>query len=532
MAVVNNFNQDDQNQQQQNQNGNNVSQPISVSGTSAPSASAGLAGGGTGNASVAPTVQNAPTSSGRFQNLQNYLQANSGYNAAGGGLAGQITGDLGKQEKQQEQTIQQQQQDWVNANQSKNIDPNAASQYVQSGIQNATQFVQDPNAVSQFQNYLNAGTNYVAPTAFDASQGLANQVQNYQTTAGLTQTEPGRYTLLNNLYNNPNYSQGQQKLDNLLLQGDSNQLNTLNQAQDYAQNLSNAYNAANTGINGTFDPTANASTGGLIQQYANNAQATQLAAQNALGGAINTFGTNAAQAAQDAAAARDQAYQQALTNLGRNQISQADLDKFGLTPNMTLLNVNPTSYLTENQDTPTIQNSITADQQSYINALSKLAGNSLSGDPTQVLSSFNNNQAAGTFGSNPYSLNTNALNNEVQKAQQSYNNELTSLYRPTELGGVLTQATYNPVQDITNLQADNAARQSIGSYPDTGGNVLLDRNNATIAQNNQQIAQLMDIINKYNINPQTGLANSVLKTIAQQGTIGSTEAPTVRNVIS
>lgn len=447
MAVVNNFNQNqDDNQNQQGQNPN-VSAPISVSGSSAPNASA---------PSAAPTVQAAPSSSGRFQNLQSYLTANKDYNKEGGGLAGQLNNTLQGQEQRQEQGIQSAQQGWVDANKAKDYDinksqdeinyavsnPNAylgqqtvpstvsnpnRTTYLDSGsqapvsnvpgaipatVQNTSDpsvsyytppaAVNEQDQIGSFQKYLNAANTFQAPEQFDASQQVAGDVNAYQTNANLAQNEAGRQTLLRNLYGNPNYSSGQQKLDNLLLQADPSQLGALDASQGYAQNLKNAYAGAMSNTQDTSN------------QYKSHAQAVQDASRAALGGAFTNFDTQAKNSITDTIKARDAAYGASRDNLKAGQITGDDLAKFGLQDNLSLFGIDPSQYLHKVSTNPTQQNIITKDQQSYVDALGKLAGQGvLSGDPAQLMSQYVGNTQAGTFDTNPYNFDKDAFMRDV-----------------------------------------------------------------------------------------------------------------------
>ena len=402
MAILQNFNQQDDDKKTE------LGQPINVSGVSAPSAAPS---GPSSSSSAAPTIQGAPTSSGRFQNIQNYLDANKDYNKQGGGFAGQITGDLGKQKDQSLRNVQDTQQQWTIQNQSKDIDPTQAGQFVNSGIQNATQFTQDPNQVNQFQQYLNAKDQYVAPEQYDASQQLANQVQNYQTRTNQVDSESGRYALLKDMYNNPSYNQGQQKLDNVLLQTGRNddgtsQLAQLDQAKNYAQDLNSAYTGA---AQNTQD---------LAAQYANNAQMVQDTSRGALGSSITDFGTQAKAAADKAVSDRTLAYQEAQARLGTGQVNNSDLNalkQYGINQGSYLYGIDPSKYLQSINTTPTVNNIITPEQQQRIEALSKLAGTTLAGDPNSVISQFNGNTQAGTFDSTPYTLLADQLSNDLNK---------------------------------------------------------------------------------------------------------------------
>jgi hypothetical protein len=73
MAYIASSQQSDNDQQKQ------PGQPIPIGPSAAPSGP----GAQSSSSSAAPTVQGAPSSSGRFSNIQNYLNANKSYNNDG-----------------------------------------------------------------------------------------------------------------------------------------------------------------------------------------------------------------------------------------------------------------------------------------------------------------------------------------------------------------------------------------------------------------------------------------------------------------
>lgn len=215
MAIVINNQQDKEDEKQQSQG----QAPVNVSG--APSASI----------SAQPTMAGAPqkqTGSGRFTNLQRYIQASGP--GAGQRLAGQIGQTVGKQTQKLSEAVEG----------AKSINPQLdaerqriaqASGFAQQVQQDPTQLVQDPSKLQSF-TQLRTGTSAIpqlqqqAMQAFDVAQG---QLGNVQQLARLTGTEPGRFELLRQSLGRPSYTRGQQRLDQLLLQTGGG--NTLGQLQ-------------------------------------------------------------------------------------------------------------------------------------------------------------------------------------------------------------------------------------------------------------------------------------------------------------
>lgn len=513
-------NSNQQNNQSQQQTGN-FSQPISVSGNASTSSGPG---GYKGSGTSSPSGTNAPSSSGTYQNLQNYLNANQGY-INQGGLASQLSNSYNNQAQGLQNNINNSASDWYSQNSSKDVDPNQASQVVSGALANPTQYAADPNNVSQFQNYLTASTNYVAPTSFDPSQTYQGQVQNYDSQVGQLGTSAGRQTALQQLYSNPYYSQGQQSLDNLILGAGVdvngvNQLQTLqNNAQQYGQNLQSAYNTANTDI------------GNSINQYAVDAAQTQGATQGALGGAITNFDTaNQATVAQDLTN-RQNDYQVLSNALGAGNITSDQANALGISGQTPLYGVNAGNFLTQNTYTPTVQNVITPDQYAQIQALSTLAGTDLTtqagAGATSAMANYNNDQNVGAYANQPlYSFNNAGFQNATQTAQSDLANQIATIKNPITSFDAGVNSSSIP-QLIQQIQADIPSRQqadlnliNTNGVVGNGGGITgmpagyHDAQNLAyqqqIIQEQNAIQSLQNLFQQYGLNPTTGLSNSYL----------------------
>jgi len=497
MAFVQDPNQDSSNTAQQGQQTGNFNQPMSVSGSAASSGPGGYKGGGaaqTGNTAAS----GAPSSSGQFQNLQAYLGANQNYTNSGG-LAGQLSSDYNKQAQGINNNITDASKNWYGQNSSADVDPTKASQYVNNALSDPTKFSSDPNNVSQFQGYLNAGTNYVAPGQFDPTQTYQQKVQNYQSQVGQLGTDSGRQAALQHIYgqNNPYYSQGQQGIDNLLLSagvnaGGQNQIQQLkNNTQGYGQNLNNAYKQNVGDINNS------------IAQYGQDAATTQANTQNALGGAITGLYDQYANNLSTLAANRNHATDMAQMDLSQGRINSDMAKQFAsYDPSMQLYGVNPGAvdssgkslYLTQNTNTPTVSNTISASDQAKMTGLGALAGNYLSGTPTADLQALAGNKAAGTFDSTPYTFNAKGLADAVSKAQNDYLQAGRDIFSANP-----GAYTYTPQVNPNNPSGAYNALSYMINNPSMYGQALPDQN---IMNNN--FLQLQSLLQKYNIDPTTG----------------------------
>lgn len=219
--------------------------------------------------STAPSAAPAPTHPSNYQNLNAYLDANSG-SGFGQQFVGDVNNDVNAAGAAQTQGANlfkgASDAGTVNQNQSV-IDSTLADPYATS---------QDPSQTQAFQAQVNA--KYNGPQSYSddqaAYQTAYGATQKAEDTAQAAQTEGGRFALLNNYFGTPTYNQGQQSLDNLLVQADPTTAQGIQQARQNAdQSLVSFQNQA-----------------APLQQYAaqNNAT-TQATAQNAQTAANNAI---------------------------------------------------------------------------------------------------------------------------------------------------------------------------------------------------------------------------------------------------
>lgn len=223
--------------QQFNQNANEKEQAPSTGGGAADnSGGAAVPTAGSRVATSSNGQQAGSTGSGRFTNLQKYIGANQG---AGDRLGAGITSKVSRENEgasKEANTSASAVKDGIASAQNKLQTGNQYKSQVDSDNFNAKDLAGDNNKLQDF-------TQYRTGSAIDEAQ-LAKQNQaaqtNYmnlqnqmQTQLGQTQSDNGRFNMLKNtfgggsVYQNP-YSQGQQRLDGLLLQsGGGNQIGQL-----------------------------------------------------------------------------------------------------------------------------------------------------------------------------------------------------------------------------------------------------------------------------------------------------------------
>lgn len=445
MATVSNYNPNDPNNQQQGQQ-----EPQGQTQQNQPQ-SQQLTSGTQGAYSSAPNAASgsspAPTKSGQFTNLNAYLKANQGFNQQQGGLAGSMNQQFQNQQNQIQQNVggaqnqfnqqanqarnpytnynqyygnQQSQQNQPQGNQ-----PQGYQQFLNTVMSDPNAAVNNPEMLKQYQ--AAQGAQYTGPTQLDPNAQLTQQAQNYQQQAKQAQTEAGRFGLLNQMFYNPGYSQGQQSLDNLFLQGNPAQTSQLQTTQTGANRLVGNLNQA-------INQAGSAATG-----YGQEAQDISNAAKTALSGTATGLDTSLANAANTWNTSRDTDYQKALELAQQGQISQADLQnlmggrktagqlasnpQLNLEAGGQLWGTNLADYLSKNNLNATKQSIATPEDYSKMTALQTLAGNALPTDLSKTFAEYGDKSLAGSAPTNKYGFDLNKLNTDIAANQSKFKNE-------------------------------------------------------------------------------------------------------------
>jgi hypothetical protein len=381
----------DPNQDELDENGQpkapSVAGPTSVSNQSS------TIGGG----SPASSAPGKGTSSGRFTNISNYLKANQNAN-----LAGKVVGNIENQSNQVKQGLDQAKSQFSNQAEQSRVQAN--NPFVQSAIQDPNSVANDPSQLQQFERLRDA--QYTGPQGLQDAQKLQAGVQNVQSMTRQTGSEGGRFNLLRQMFNKPTYSGGQQKLDNLLLQNNPDQMNKLRGTNVVAGRIGQDLNQSAK------------RSADVAQQYATEALQTRDSTRNAL--------TTEEQARQNEILGRlaqtqasRTAAQQASEDLLKNrQMSAADLAKYGLTAGTKLYGLDPLSFLRKGQELNNVSQVANQDDVTRFNALSKLAGK----DNTFVT------------GSNPvddpYTFESQSFLSQVKQKEGAYNADVQNASAP------------------------------------------------------------------------------------------------------
>ena len=425
-------------QQKQDQS----AQSVQISG-----ASPTVNSGGTTGQKSGPEA--APNTGSGFQNLDKYLQTNSSANL-GSQVAGNVQGKIDTA-KQNFDTAGSSFTQKVNT--ANNL-PNQSD--VNSAIANPQNY--DPTTFQNWENQSYSGPHSLAEDQEDYNKYWSGTNQ-AKTEAGLLGTEPGRFSLLDTYFGRPNYSFGQKSLDNLLIQQEPGMGAKTSDLQNQAAQLQTQGTQQAQNLQD------------LASQRAGQVEQSRQMVRNAIGidpngqavtdpnakgyGAIGQYETNLQNAYNQEQQAWVDQYNQAMANAAAQKGQSS------------LYGVDPTSYI--KQSAPlTLNNTISADQLSYIRALQKLAGVS---DAYGAI----NPQAASGQG---YTT-VGDMNNDVNAAKASYQRSYSDVYnsapnwngtsanilKPTGNSDIdpYISPTGNVAQDLANL---NHVKQVLQSYSD------------------------------------------------------------------
>lgn len=408
--------QDDQENQSAGQGSNsNLSAP-SEAPTIGGSQESGVVTPGGGASTAAPTSSGG-TSSGRFNNIRKYLDANKGFKAESGGLAGQIAGNITNQASQVQQNVQKAGQAF-NQQAQQNISQYNNPDVVKQALADPNQFAQSADNLAKFSAIRDAS--YGGPKSLQdlsGEQGLARlqtQAANVSDQVKQGQSEAGRFNLLKNMYGKPTYTAGQQNLDNLLLQSNPEQLKRIQASRQTASNVNRNLQQSEQSA----------------QQQAAQAQAQAAQIQQTTRGLTNQAVQDTQKSVQDQLPAAQAAQQKAAADFANQiksgYISPEDLARFQaadprLQSGMELYGANLLPYVQTAGDIRA-ETIATPEQYQRFQALGKLLGNTANDQASATLSQFSNADLAGKTGPK-YNLDVNRALGEIENRKAQYDSQ-------------------------------------------------------------------------------------------------------------
>jgi hypothetical protein len=325
-------------------------------------------------------------SSGQYANIQQYLEANKG------------------QAQQMGQTVTQ------------NVDQSAsdAQSKTQAFAAQAPKVeAYDPNSVysklgslsdeekSQYKQQKTTG-GYSGPQSIDQVSGYA-ELQKAQMDAQNklrnASTEAGQQELLRTIYDKGNYTGGQNKLDQVLLQNNADSRAGL-------ENLTQKY----SGLAGLFGDTAKnvgQSISSAVSQAAQNRQNVAAGEQQAWNSLINPIQTRADQMNRDNPAFINRITEDAADHV----LNEETLAELGLSPGSHLWGLNLGSYLQPNMANVGLNEAASAEERAKYRDLADL-----SGDPTRTQITDNAQQI------DPMGFNSQQFNQDLAQSQAFFEN--------------------------------------------------------------------------------------------------------------
>lgn len=306
---------------------------------------------GGGNASfqdVVPGQEKGQKSSGQYANLQQYIQANQPQSQV---MGQKVAGDVQAKAQEAESKLGQFEQAKPQAVQS--FDPN---QY----IQDAPSLSQEQK--TQFQQQRQTG-GYTGPQQLEQVSGYKETQQAAQKAsdaAKMAGTESGQQELLKQTYARPSYTQGQVKLDQVLLGGNQQARQGLS---DLAQRYSGLYDQFNTKAQ---------DVGAAINQANQQALANKQAIEAAIPKAWQDVLTPIEQRALDINQRNPEIQQGIYSDLSDDLLLEDTLQRLGLSEGQNLYDLDLMNYLTPNLTELGANDVATAEERAKYQALKDL----------------------------------------------------------------------------------------------------------------------------------------------------------------
>jgi hypothetical protein len=422
------------------------------------------------------------TPSGR-PNVQQYLKANQG---AGEQLQSGIQSNFNKQIEQSSRDLAAQREALnTKANPLEKDLGDEGSEKIKSSFKDPAKLLNQQGqldlnnqAAQQWQRYQTGGyqgdIQNLNTQMTDAQRNLQAQTAGLSQTAQGAGTETGRFDLLRNSFGQPNYSRGQQKLDQLFLQAQPGV------ARNLQQNLTQATNPLKQNVE-QFGTDA----GARMTALQNMSKARQDQIKGLLSSGVDSAGLETdltgrgfqdiSQSAQSSLANA----QAAVANvpglrerLAKNQLTSADLSALGLQSGTQLYDTDLSQYITQNDRTPTLANAADPAEFARYRALQQLAGDTsgdIYGGATEV------------GGFTPYDFNRDSLTQGIEQRRNYWETE-----RPRALADAFT-SKFVPASSGGGMRA---ARSPMADY---GYNVL-----RPALQQAQTVEQMDAALNAYN----------------------------------
>lgn len=329
----------------------------------------------------APAAAAPPASPSGRPNIKQYLNANQG---AGQSLAEGIQHRYGEDAAKFNQGLDQTKSQFESsANPLEKKLGDEGSQMAKTSFKDPSAILADQQKMQDFGKLRDNGYNQdiqgLGQQFQQQKSGLQSQLGTLQNQAQMANTEQGRFQLLSNAFNQPNYTRGQQRLDQLFLQTQPNA------SRNLATNLNGMQSQAAQGLTG-LDAQTQAKLSALQGLGSQRSQEIQGMLKGGLSsdleGDINDRGLDDIASSSQTRFADAQRRAEAATGIqdrlsDPSLVSQNDLANTGLAGLMGQSNwgVNLNDYLKNINQNPTMAGAADAQEFARYRALQQLAGN-------------------------------------------------------------------------------------------------------------------------------------------------------------
>lgn len=404
------------------------------------------------NSGNAPAITSSQTSNPNQQrgsgytNISKVLQANQG-----NGLGSAVGNNIQQVGNQAQDNLRNAQNQFNQQTQSNQFNTDQNKQTVENVLNDPTQAVNSQQG-KQFQNLISG--QYQGPQNLNNANQIQAQAGNLAQMGQALGSSGGRQALLQQMFGNPQYTQGQQTLDNLLL------------GQSQSPELQQARRAALT----TQGQVNNAISGAAAQGQQQTQQAQQFgkSVQDQFGNLVNTQDQSLQNAALKAQTDRDAQYRQTLQDYNTGHLTGDEANLLGVTNNENTYNLlnDPSKYLSESALKANASNVASADDYAKMQALQKLGGQYAPQNSQTAFANYQDPKQAGAF----------ARDQAISGDTKNFNTDLDS-----------TKTNYNGIFDPAQQKLQSAQdinRLATGQVTDDERNSIL--NNPALAQQLQQ----------------------------------------------
>ena len=379
-------------------------------GVQAPAGVALPAGGGQQQSTIKSFNPNSQRGTG-YTNIQRLVQANSG-NKLGQAVGGGIQ-QVGQQTKQQLNQAQQQFQQQAQQNQ---FNTAQNQQLTQNVLQDPTQYTQfglntpESQQASQFQRLISG--QYQGPQTLQNADQLQAQTQDATQLGQAIGSQAGRIGLLQRFVGTPQYKQGQQTLDALLL----------------GQTGSPQLAAAKRSALGIQAQTGNALAGAqaIGQQFTNEAQEFGKNLQGQVGQSVTDQDARLQQQATELQAQRDKDLENVRQQFSSGQLSSDMAAQLGINEGQKTYGIDANAFLNPSAIKASAQNVASEQDYARLNALRKLAGGFAPTSAQEALGKYaGQDTQAGELAKNPvYNLDKEGFQKAYGVREQDYKQQL------------------------------------------------------------------------------------------------------------